>query len=164
MPSSSFAVSALQVWETPYSLESKGVANSMGIKHPGLKQSFIWITITMNQQQIPQMIISPESAQLIKSPGSVWAQTVSSQHTPPCSKPLWSLPWYLAVLHTCSNLNPAIEPHLLIPLLCSLENIPFAPSTRSRYGGGCWAVTVLDLIEKHCSRESGQQKSKQNDF
>lgn len=50
------------------------------------------------------------------------------------------------------------------PLLCSLENTPFAPSTSSRYGGWCRAVTVLDLIEKHCSKESGQQKSKQNDF
>lgn len=110
MRSSSFIVSALQVWEreTRYSLESKGVANSTGIKYPRLKQSFIWTTITMNQQQIPQMIISQEPAQLIKSLCSMWAQTISSQHTPFCSKPLWSLPWYVAMLHGCSILNPAI--------------------------------------------------------
>lgn len=56
--------------EPPYSLEGKGVSNSVGITCPALKQSFVWTSITMNQQQIPQLTASREPAQPIRSPCS----------------------------------------------------------------------------------------------
>lgn len=120
MPSSSFTVSASQAWdrEIPYSLESKGVANSMGIKYPGLKRSFIWTSIAENPQQISQMIISQEPAQLIKSPFRVWAQTIPSQHTPPCLKTsaiLALIPSNAQCLLTPKSSHLVSSPH---PLLC----------------------------------------------
>lgn len=139
-PSSSFTVSALQAWdrETPYSLESNGVANSIGIKHPGLKQSFIWTSITKNPQQIPQMIISEEPAQLIKSPFKVWAQTISSQHTPPCLKT--SAIFALIPGNASCLLNPksshlASSPH---PLLCFCQEQIWGMVAGSHCAGSNW--------------------------